>query len=73
MLLGLPGMQAAQATLRQSRQTPRRRRPRGDASRTGYAEAKMIDVESQIYTPDASRTGYAEAKYDACNGHYRLI
>lgn len=33
----------------------------------------MIDVESQIYTPDASRTGYAEAKYDACNGHYRLI
>ena len=34
-----------------------------DASRTGYAEAKMWIATLVVNNPDASRTGYAEAKH----------
>ena len=71
-------MQAAQATLRQSHGDPRRLASGDDASRTGYAEAKIasqhighhLSSEAKVHlrrpvghAEDASRTGYAEAKF----------
>ena len=56
-------MQAAQATLRQSHGDPRRLASGDDASRTGYAEAKVHLRRPVGHAEDASRTGYAEAKF----------
>ena len=56
-------MQAAQATLRQRSIASLSVSNLADASRTGYAEAKVRPSPAIIRVPDASRTGYAEAKF----------
>ena len=59
-----PGMmQAAQATLRKRLQVSISFTTFRDASRTGYAEAKVHLRRPVGHAEDASRTGYAEAKF----------
>ena len=56
-------MQVAQATLRQRLQVSISFTTFRDASRTGYAEAKVHLRRPVGHAEDASRTGYAEAKF----------